>query len=407
MVGKSMARKRDQLCKRWEKTCFIEEISTEPLQTDFIIAVAPNKKQTVSCFGFPVVVGIRRISDRRSASPNPCGIQEGFMIPEEKKTGLARALRQSFGVSEFENIQQLTAGLSSALVFRITVRNTPYLLRVITRADAMSDPTRQFSRMKSAAAAGLAPRVWYTSIEDRMSITDFVDAQPFPLADAFRQMPITLRAVHKLPAFTDRLKYVEHLLEFIKMFQAAKILPESETEELFERFGPLPAIYSRLDPELVPCHNDLKPENILFDGARVWLVDWEAAFLNDRYVDLSILANFLVADDAEEETFLRAYFGEAAGEYRIARFHLVRQIVNVFYVVVFLLFGSERKPISPHDEVPAFRDFHDRLWSGQISLASNEMKLQYGRVHMKQVLQNMREPRFEDAIRIVSEHPAG
>src|ERR1022692_2472698 len=33
----------------------------------------------------------------------------------------------------------------------------------------------------------------------------------------------------------------------------------------------------------VSSHNDLTPENSLFDGDRGWLVDWEAAFLNDRY----------------------------------------------------------------------------------------------------------------------------
>jgi thiamine kinase-like enzyme len=37
---------------------------------------------------------------------------------------------------------------------------------------------------------------------------------------------------------------------------------------------------------MVSCHSDPKPENILFDGQRVWLVDWHAAIVNDRYFDL-------------------------------------------------------------------------------------------------------------------------
>jgi hypothetical protein len=87
---------------------------------------------------------------------------------------VARALREAFGVTEAEDIRMLTTGLSSALVFRIAVRGRPYLLRVITRTDAMNDPTRQFACMKSAAEAGLAPRVWYTSIEDRISIKEAI-----------------------------------------------------------------------------------------------------------------------------------------------------------------------------------------------------------------------------------------
>lgn len=63
-------------------------------------------------------------------------------------------------MSEFEDIRRLTAGLTSALVLRIVVQKNPYLLRIITRTDDMSDPTCQFACMKSAAEEGLAPRIW-------------------------------------------------------------------------------------------------------------------------------------------------------------------------------------------------------------------------------------------------------
>jgi hypothetical protein len=63
------------------------------------------------------------------------------MIPEAKNAAVARALRETFGVSEFEDIKTLnTAKLTSAHVFRIVVRGCPYLLRVITRTDANTDP---------------------------------------------------------------------------------------------------------------------------------------------------------------------------------------------------------------------------------------------------------------------------
>ena len=83
-------------------------------------------------------------------------------------------------------------------------------------------------------------------------------------------------------------------------------------------------------------HNDLKPENILFDGDRVWLVDWEAAFLNDRYVDLAVVANFAVNSEADEQAYLERYFGESAGAYRLARFFLMCQVAHIFYAIVFL-----------------------------------------------------------------------
>ena len=91
---------------------------------------------------------------------------------------------------------------------------------------------------------------------------------------------------------------------------------------------------------MVSSHNDLKPENILFDKDRVWLVDWEAAFLNDRYADLAVVASFVVTNDAEEEAYQRRYFGEAAGEYRHARFYLMHQILHMGYAAVFMLLAQ-------------------------------------------------------------------
>jgi hypothetical protein len=182
------------------------------------------------------------------------------MIPEANNAAVARALRETFGVSEFEDLRILTAGLSSALVFRIVVQGSPYLLRIITRTDVMNDPTRQFACMKSGALAGLAPRVWYTSTEDRISITDFVEARPFPATEALARLPVTLRALHALPPFPRAVNYLDAVDGFVRKFQAAKILPESETEELFQLYARVQSVYPRHDSNAVSSHNDLKPE---------------------------------------------------------------------------------------------------------------------------------------------------
>jgi aminoglycoside phosphotransferase (APT) family kinase protein len=329
------------------------------------------------------------------------------MIPEAKKDAVARALQEAFGVTEFEDIRTMTAGLSPALVFRIVVRGCPYLLRVITDADSTAGPgrgdqTHHFACMKLAAEAGIGPRVWYTSIENRVSITDFVEARPFPRAEALARLPETLRKLHALPPFPRVVKYLDVMDGFVRKFQAAKILPESETEELFQGYARVASVYPRHDSETVSSHNDLKPENILFDGNRAWLVDWEAGFQNDRYLDLAVVANFVVTNDADEDAYLRTYFGEAAGEYRLARFYLMRQLLHTFYPAVLLLFGRAGKPVDSNETAPDFRDFHDRIWTGEVSLASDEAKLRYARVHMHQGLQNMRTVRFQDALRIVA-----
>ncbi len=123
------------------------------------------------------------------------------IIPQEKSAAVTRGLREAFGVTDFEDICRLTGGHTSALVFRILVRGRPFLLRIIMRTD---DPTCHFTCMKAAAAAGLAPRVWYTSVEDRLAITDFVDAVPFPVAKASCSDAPCLADVARTPAVSGK-----------------------------------------------------------------------------------------------------------------------------------------------------------------------------------------------------------
>lgn len=342
-------------------------------------------------------------------SMNVRGVHDGSMIPEEKNHAVARALREAFGVSEFDDISRLTAGLSKACVFRIVVRGCPRLLRVIMNTDAaigpgQGDQTHHFACMKVAAEAGIAPRVWYTSAEDGLLITDFVQAKPFPRTEALALLPGTLQKLHTLPPWPSprAVNYLGAMDGLARKFQTAGILPENETAELFETYARVADVYPRNDSDRVPSHNDLKPENILFDGDRAWLVDWEAAFANDRYVDLAVVANFVVTNAPEEDTYLRTYFGEAAGEYRRARFYLMSQLLHMFYPAVLMVLSLKGKSIEWKAKAPDFRDFHDRIRAGEIDLAGDDRKLEYAKVHMNQLLQNGRTVRFQKALQIVS-----
>jgi aminoglycoside phosphotransferase (APT) family kinase protein len=325
------------------------------------------------------------------------------MIPQEKSAAVFRGLREAFGANAIEDITRMTKGLSSDLVFRIVVQGSPFLLRIMIRIDERNDPVRQFTCMKAAAEAGLAPRVRYTNTEDGIAITDFVEAMPFPATQALAQLPGTLRRLHALRPFPKAFNYVTAHNGFIWRFRTASLLSSGEIEEVFTLYEQVCAAYPRLDSDMVSCHRDLKPENILFDGQRVWLVDWQAAFVNDRYFDLAVIANFVVTNDADEQTYLERYFGQPPDTYQRARFFLMRQVLHMFYAAVFLLLGSAGKPISQSVNLPSFRDFHRRIWAGEINLADNDLKIVYGMVHWEQLLQNMRRSRFDEALGIVSE----
>src|SRR5262249_19398036 len=127
----------------------------------------------------------------------------------------------------------------------------------------------------------------------------------------------------------------------------------NEIEEVFTQYERVCAVYPRLDQDMVSRHSDLKPENIVFDGQRVWLVDWQAAFVNDRYFGLAVVANFVVVNDADERLYLEKYFGQPPDEYQRARLFLMRQVMHVFYATVFLLPGSAGQPINRGENLPS------------------------------------------------------
>ncbi len=329
-----------------------------------------------------------------------------MMIPESKTEAVAHVLQTTFNTSEYESITELTAGLSSARIYKIVVKGKPFLLRVIMRTDAMGDPTHYYGCMKTAAEAGLAPRIWYANSEDRISITDFVEAKPFPLAEARVLMPDLLKRLHALPRFPVRLNYLEFVDKNIRKLQASKTLPESLTEDIFLQYERIRQVYPRNEEDLVSCHNDLKPDNVLYDGERVWLVDWEAAFPNDRYTELAVVANFILRSDQDEDDYLRIYFSETLTAYHRARFFLMRQVMHMIYLSFFMsLCCADGKPAELKGPNPEFREFHDRLWRGELYLLDKDVQLQYALVHLEQVKNNLRLKRFEESLQILSDHP--
>lgn len=327
--------------------------------------------------------------------------QGEMMIPDEKQAAVTRALNETFGVNQYEELRPLTGGQSSALAFRMMVGGKPYLLKLM-RVEIISDPTQEFACMKSAAETGIAPKVWYANVEDRVLITDFVEAKPYPTNMASLLAPI-LRTLHSLPNFPKpgMGNYIEAMDGFVRRFQAARLLPENATEEIFQHYADLMKVYPH--NEMVASHNDLKPQNMVFDGEHLWLVDWESAFLNDPYVDLAIVANFFIEDEAAEADFLNACLGEPADEYKRARFYLMRQMLHMFYAALFMaLVARTGMTIDPDMSTALdFRTFHQHLIADEINTLQPDAQVQYAKLHLNEALKNMRTQRFADALALV------
>src|SRR5215469_726074 len=167
-------------------------------------------------------------------------IDDATMIPLEHNAAVTRALREALGVTEWEDLRAIAKTPTAPPVFRIVVGGRPFLLKIHTRR---GDMPRQLACMRAAADAGLAPRIWYANVEDRIFITDFVEAVPFPAADALVRIPAALRKLHALPPFAGVPNHINTtclflvnpgpaLESFLQQFQASDLLPPDETEQL-------------------------------------------------------------------------------------------------------------------------------------------------------------------------------
>lgn len=326
-----------------------------------------------------------------------------MIIPENKQTAVENALQTAFGVSGYDEIEEMTEGLSNALTYRIVIKGKPHLLKV-ARTDELSDPAIYYEYMKAGSDAGIAPKVWYLNSQDKISITDFIEQKPFPIGKAKEIMPKILNKLHKLPPFYNPKNSSDYMGGMVQRVMAADYFPKNLADEILHKYTSIKNIPPCPSEDLVSCHNDLKPENFIFDGENAWLVDWEAAFLNDRYSDLAIISNFVVNNDEDESSYLQNYFEKEPTEYMKARFFIMRQLLHIHYIATFIFFASKTIPIKIDGIKTDFKDFHERMWAGEIDLANDENKMQYALVHMNEFLSNINTDRFENSLRIISEN---
>ncbi|MCC6458403.1 MAG: phosphotransferase [Caldilineaceae bacterium] len=329
------------------------------------------------------------------------------LLPETKLEAVEKGLQSAFSTTTVERIEPLAGGLSTALVYKIMVKGKAYVLRLIMHIDALSDPIRQFSCMNLAAEAGVAPRVYYSSVEDALSITDFIETTAIAghfatHNDLLVELAKTIKAIHATPLFPKLVNFLDGVDGFIQEFRNSRMLPESATAEHFRYYAQIQQSYPRHDPDLVSSHNDLNFNNVLFDGVKFWIIDWEAAFQNDRYADLANIANAFVTSDTQEEIYLTAYFGTPPTTYQRSRLFLMQQVSHMFYAMLMMKFAAAQKPAGwAHDDnmdTPTPADFRKQIGEGQLSMATYEGKLLYAKVVLNEALRNMKSPRFAKAI---------
>jgi thiamine kinase-like enzyme len=270
------------------------------------------------------------------------------VIPFAKREVVLHATSTAFGAAEIESAERITKGESGAGIFKITVNGVGYLLRIEGPRDGLRDPVRQYTCMRIAAEAGVAPRVIYANADHGVAITGYIRSKPVQTKrareESLRAVITAVKRLHAAPLFPALVDYLEGVGMLIRRCQATGILPEKILTKYLKFYEELAAVYPRRNAELVSSHNDLNPGNVLFGSEQAWLVDWEAAFAADQYVDLAALANFFAESESDKDVILQSYFGAATSDVHRARLFLMQQVNRIFYAVVTLNFVAAARP---------------------------------------------------------------
>lgn len=325
------------------------------------------------------------------------------VFPADRAAAVTTALENTFGNAVISEAKLLTGGLSAASVYKIIADNRPYVMKLdIPHAYTSADP---FEKIARAAAAGIAPPLHYKNEEAGIIISAFVENKPIRSIFSGEVLAVKLaeavKKIHSIPYAVpggDLQETIDHLLAG---FRRSNILSGPVPDECLKQYEKVKVSYPWHDTDKVFSHNDLNPSNILCDGEAVWIIDWDTAFVNDRYLDLASAANFFIYSPDQEAAFLKTYFDEV-NDYHISRFYVMRQISRIIYAVMMLQLAAQAKPADyAHDqqmEGVFLKEVGPLLGSGALSLATYEGQFMYGKALMNEAVQQMCTARFEDSL---------
>jgi thiamine kinase-like enzyme len=227
--------------------------------------------------------------------------------------------------------QPLEGGITNRN-YRLRMGGEDLVLRLCDRgAEVLGiDRTTEEIASRRAAAERIAPPVVAFLADVPALVTRWLPGGDVPVEEmrtpgVLAQVAAMLRRLHETPALPSAFA-IFRLVEEQRALTDA--LPDSY-EDLLRLARRIEAALTCPEHGPVSCHNDLLTANFVRDGARVCIVDWEYAGMNDRYFDLGNLSVNNGFDAELDRALLELYFDEPATEVRFASLQLFR-IVSDF-----------------------------------------------------------------------------
>jgi len=290
-------------------------------------------------------------------------------------------------------VKSFPHGLSGAAVYDVTTDSGEFVVRVLADADR-TEWQRHIALLRLVAAADVAPHLAWVDEGEGATVTPKISGTlPAALADpATRPLAIAsvvevLARLHRLPAagFAPA-DPVAAARELWREQSAKPGFPTWASPAV--RLIDHAAVMLDADPRRVPSHNDMNPTNVLWDGARAWLVDWDASGLTHPYYDLAVLSMFLRFDDAVALDLLSRQEGTRISAEQADTFRALRRLGGTLCGTMFFRLAGELASVVPKrlDETPTLLQFYARLRTGELALRSPFGQAMFGAAMLKEVI---------------------
>ena len=214
------------------------------------------------------------------------------------------------------NIQEMTGGLTNKN-YRVEVENQTYFVRIPgARTELLAvDRDSEYHSTKSAADAGVGPRVRHYLPDHKVMVLEFLNgrtmsietfrdpAMPERIAQSLKKLHAGARCLNDFNMF----RLVEFYMGIVE--QNGVRIPDGYRSNMTV-LGEIERAVQVNSLDTVPCNNDLLAENYIDDGQMLWLIDFEYSGNNDPCFELGNTCQELQYNEEQYASLCAAYFGE-------------------------------------------------------------------------------------------------
>lgn len=300
----------------------------------------------------------------------------------------------------------LTKGRSGADLYKFSLGNHEYVLRMFSPINSYEDREREAYVSRIAGGHGIAPQVYYVDSKLEGMIIEFIPGRTILKKDLEHPEDIIsfaqfLRKLHEIPMEKyEATSPLQRGDEWLSIAQKENKSFPSQFDTIAKKIDEVEEVLSNMPAQKVFIHNDLMPLNIMIDNSSYKLIDWPEAGSGHPFWDLTTFSDFNNLSDEEIKILLHEYLGRDATQKEMDLFTIMRPVSMFMRTIGGVAFDKEPRSTEFYDEnlqeskLPSFRKMINDFSLGQLTLPLWQVML----ICFKEAMRRVNEPKFDQAL---------